>query len=106
MQSIFPGRTGGSARGRAKREVVSCRQPGSEHQEAWVGAGTPAAGSPAVKQGEITAHVTLHLGTPCHSLLSYPEPGLDPGSGQGQTFGKRVRAYLEGHPISDELHDL
>lgn len=56
MQSICPGRMGGSARGRAKWQVVSHRQPGSRHPAAWVGARTPAAGSPAVKQGQITAH--------------------------------------------------
>lgn len=47
---------GGSARGGDKWQVVSCRQPGSKHQAAWVGARTPAARSPAVKQGQITAH--------------------------------------------------
>ena len=106
MQSICSGRMGGSARGRAKGEVVSCRQPGSKHQEAWVRTGTPAAGSPAVKQGEITAQMTLNLGAPCHSLLSCAGPELDPGCGQGQAFGKRVSAYLEGRPTSDELRDL
>lgn len=70
MQSICPGRMGGSARGRAKWQVVSHRQPGSRHPAAWVGARTPAAGSPAVKQGQITAHGSydVELG---HTLAHY-----------------------------------
>lgn len=41
---------------------------GSRHQEAWVEARTPAAGSPAVKQGQIAAHMTLNPMALCFPL--------------------------------------
>ena len=81
MQSICPGRMGESARGGDKWQVVSCRQPGTKHQAAWVGARTPAARSPAVKQGQITAHMMLNSGTLCGPFLLYSGSGLDPRSG-------------------------
>ena len=86
MQSICPGRMGGPARGRDKWQVVSCRQPGSKHEAAWVGARTPAARSPAVKQGQITAHMTLNSGTLCGPFLLSSGSGLDPRSGWGRAF--------------------